>query len=106
MEWFKNYKVPTGKPENKFAFNAEAKGRLLALEIVEETHKHWLALVGQTAKPGSVSMCASSSASASASAFQSLYSYSLETRIDTCRVHVALSSCLSLLAMHIPVICI
>lgn len=56
VEWLKYYKVPTGKPENKFAFNAEAKGRLLALEIVEETHKHWQALVGQTAKPGSVSI--------------------------------------------------
>lgn len=28
VDWFKIYKVPTGKPENSFAFNAEAKDKV------------------------------------------------------------------------------
>lgn len=27
-EWFKIYKIPDGKPENKFAFNGEAKNKV------------------------------------------------------------------------------
>lgn len=29
MDWFKRYKVPDGKPENQFAFNAEFKDRVI-----------------------------------------------------------------------------
>lgn len=28
-EWFKIYKIPDGKPENKFAFNGEAKNKVI-----------------------------------------------------------------------------
>jgi len=27
-EWFRIYKIPTGKPENQFAFNGEAKNKV------------------------------------------------------------------------------
>jgi len=29
-EWFRIYKIPTGKPENQFAFNGEAKNKVSA----------------------------------------------------------------------------
>eukprot|EP00049_Salpingoeca_infusionum_P017127 m.351823 g.351823 ORF g.351823 m.351823 type:complete len:299 (-) comp16370_c0_seq1:264-1160(-) len=41
VEWFKVYKIPDGKPENKFAFGGEAKNREFALNIVRETHAQW-----------------------------------------------------------------
>ncbi|KAH7637880.1 inorganic pyrophosphatase Nurf-38 isoform X2 [Dermatophagoides farinae] len=41
VEWFKIYKIPDGKPANKFAFNGEAKDREFAEKIVEETHQYW-----------------------------------------------------------------
>lgn len=44
-EWFRIYKIPDGKPENRFAFNGEAKNREFAERIVGETHEHWKALV-------------------------------------------------------------
>jgi len=45
VEWFRVYKMPDGKPENQFAFNAEARDRQFALEVIEETHHHWKQLV-------------------------------------------------------------
>jgi len=44
--WFKVYKMPTGKPCNKFAFNGEFKNRDFALQIIEQTHKQWQSLIG------------------------------------------------------------
>lgn len=44
-EWFRIYKMPTGKPENKFAFNGEFKDRKCALEIIEQTHTFWKKLI-------------------------------------------------------------
>jgi hypothetical protein len=32
-EWFRIYKIPTGKPENQFAFNGEAKNKVEAVFI-------------------------------------------------------------------------
>lgn len=40
-EWFKIYKIPDGKPANKFAFNGEAKDAEFAKKIIEETHEQW-----------------------------------------------------------------
>jgi hypothetical protein len=31
VDWFRRYKVPDGKPENEFAFNAEFKNKVLCL---------------------------------------------------------------------------
>lgn len=45
VEWFRVYKMPDGKPPNEFAFNAEAKPRDFALEVIEETHEHWKKMV-------------------------------------------------------------
>jgi len=45
VDWFRRYKVPEGKPENQFAFNAEFKDKDFAIDIIKSTHDHWRALV-------------------------------------------------------------
>ncbi|EDO34593.1 predicted protein [Nematostella vectensis] len=47
VDWFRIYKIPAGKPENKFAFNAEAKNKEFAMGVVNETHTFWKDLVMQ-----------------------------------------------------------
>lgn len=39
--WFRDYKLPDGKPENKFGYNNKTQNREFALEVVEETHGFW-----------------------------------------------------------------
>ena len=39
MVWFRDYKKPDGKPENKFGFDDQYKNREYTLEVVKETHK-------------------------------------------------------------------
>ncbi|CAF1654732.1 unnamed protein product, partial [Didymodactylos carnosus] len=47
--WFKYYKVPTGKPPNKFALYEQYGDRRYALKVIEETRKYWLKLAnGET----------------------------------------------------------
>jgi len=54
-EWFRVYKMPDGKPENKFAFDGEFKDADFAHKIIEETNVFWKQLVGldeEAADPG------------------------------------------------------
>nr|XP_009239565.2 inorganic pyrophosphatase [Pongo abelii] len=44
VDWFRRNKVPDGKPENEFAFNAEFKDKDFAIDIIKSTHDHWKAL--------------------------------------------------------------
>jgi inorganic pyrophosphatase len=44
-EWFRVYKRPDGKPENKFAFNGDALEKAHALKIIDETNQAWKELV-------------------------------------------------------------
>jgi len=46
-EWFKIYKMPTGKPANKFAFDGQFKNKAYALKVIEETHNFWKKLVNK-----------------------------------------------------------
>jgi len=39
--WFKYYKVPTGKPPNKFALNEQYADRKFARRIINETRQYW-----------------------------------------------------------------
>jgi len=41
VQWFKQYKVPDGKPLNSFAFDEQAKDADYAIEIIRATHEHW-----------------------------------------------------------------
>jgi len=45
-EWFRIYKIPDGKPENKFAFDGEYQDAEFANKIIAETHQYWKQLVG------------------------------------------------------------
>lgn len=36
VEWFRLYKVPDGKPVNRFAFDGEAKGKEFAYKVIDE----------------------------------------------------------------------
>ncbi len=47
-EWFRNYKVPDGKPQNEFALNEEFKGKDFALQVISETNKYWNDLLSGT----------------------------------------------------------
>lgn len=47
-EWFRWYKVPDGKPLNKFGFDEKCLSRKVAEEIVVETHHYWKELVEQS----------------------------------------------------------
>lgn len=44
-QWFRDYKLPDGKPENKFAYNGKYKTQLEAVSIVKKCQKHWANLV-------------------------------------------------------------
>ena len=44
-EWFRVYKRPDGKPENKFAFEGNALEKAHALKIIDETNQAWKELV-------------------------------------------------------------
>lgn len=44
-EWFKIYKIPTGKPPNQFAFDGEAKDKAFALEIIKQANEQWKKLI-------------------------------------------------------------
>ncbi|CAN0292757.1 unnamed protein product [Ectocarpus sp. 6 AP-2014] len=46
-EWFRTYKVPDGKPENKFALDERCMGRSYAMKVVSECHLAWRNLVGK-----------------------------------------------------------
>lgn len=47
VEWFKIYKMPTGKPPNQFAFEGQAKNQAFAMNIVRQTNEQWKVLIGQ-----------------------------------------------------------
>lgn len=44
-DWFRNYKIPDGKPVNEFAFGGEAKDRSFAMKVISETNSFWKRLV-------------------------------------------------------------
>ena len=52
QEWFRVYKIPTGKPENKFAFNGEFKDKEFAHKIIEETNEFWKSLISRNETGG------------------------------------------------------
>uniref|UniRef100_A0AAV1UXD1 inorganic diphosphatase n=1 Tax=Peronospora matthiolae TaxID=2874970 RepID=A0AAV1UXD1_9STRA len=39
--WFRDYKIPDGKPPSDFAFNGEAQPREFAVDVIQQTHESW-----------------------------------------------------------------
>lgn len=44
-QWFRNYKIPDGKPANKFAFDGEYRLQEQTVDVVKENHLAWHKLV-------------------------------------------------------------
>eukprot|EP01098_Paradermamoeba_levis_P007446 TRINITY_DN3079_c0_g1_i1.p1 TRINITY_DN3079_c0_g1~~TRINITY_DN3079_c0_g1_i1.p1 ORF type:complete len:258 (+),score=93.11 TRINITY_DN3079_c0_g1_i1:119-892(+) len=44
-DWFRDYKIPDGKPANKFAFEGQAKDKAFALEVIAQNHQFWQDLI-------------------------------------------------------------
>jgi len=45
FEFLRDYKIPDGKPANKFAYNNELKNRAFSLNIIDENHHEWKKLL-------------------------------------------------------------
>lgn len=43
--WFRDYKIPDGKPKNEFAFDGQYRDCQFAVKIIEETHEMWQQLI-------------------------------------------------------------
>ncbi|CAN3375672.1 inorganic pyrophosphatase, mitochondrial [Diutina rugosa] len=50
--WFRNYKLPDGKPENTFAFNGDFLGAAATVEVVQSCSHHWKTLIQSQGKEG------------------------------------------------------
>ena len=49
MVWFRDYKIPDGKPANRFTNDGLPYGRDTALRVIQETNSHWKSLLsGET----------------------------------------------------------
>ncbi|XP_061534459.1 inorganic pyrophosphatase 2, mitochondrial [Phycodurus eques] len=54
VDWFRKYKVPDGKSENQFGFNAQFQDKDFAVKIIKSTHAHWRALVQKKTNIGGI----------------------------------------------------
>lgn len=56
--WFRNYKIPDGKPANEFAFDGQFKNKQFALDIIGSTNAHWRQLIngGDAEHQGGISL--------------------------------------------------
>lgn len=41
LEWFRDYKIPDGKPANKFGFDNKCMNKAFAMDVIEETHSFY-----------------------------------------------------------------
>ena len=56
-EWFRDYKIPDGKPPNAFGYDAKCMDAAFAAKVVEETHGFYNALKsGRRANDGELSL--------------------------------------------------
>uniref|UniRef100_H2SFG1 inorganic diphosphatase n=1 Tax=Takifugu rubripes TaxID=31033 RepID=H2SFG1_TAKRU len=55
VDWLRKYKMPDGKPENKFGFNEQFQGKDFAVEVIKTAHDHWRALVQKQSDGGGLS---------------------------------------------------
>lgn len=55
--WFRDYKTPDGKPQNKFGYEGACKDKAFALAVVAETHGFYTKLKsGERANDGGLSL--------------------------------------------------
>ena len=54
VNWFRIYKMPTGKPPNQFAFDAKPKNKAFAEDVIRQTHVQWLSLIEGKVDKGAI----------------------------------------------------
>ncbi|KAI3892139.1 hypothetical protein MKW92_032077 [Papaver armeniacum] len=55
-DWFRDYKIPDGKPANKFGLGNKAANKDYALKVITETNEAWAKLVKRTVPAGDLSL--------------------------------------------------
>lgn len=55
-DWFRDYKIPDGKPANKFGLGNKAANKDYALKVIAETNESWAKLVKRTVPAGELSL--------------------------------------------------
>ncbi|KAK9134175.1 hypothetical protein Syun_013505 [Stephania yunnanensis] len=55
-DWFRDYKIPDGKPPNKFGLGNKAANKDYALKVITETNESWAKLVKRSIPSGELSL--------------------------------------------------
>ncbi|KAE8008258.1 hypothetical protein FH972_004788 [Carpinus fangiana] len=55
-DWFRDYKIPDGKPANKFGLGNKAANKDYALKVITETNEAWAKLVKRSIPAGELSL--------------------------------------------------
>ncbi|EFH42877.1 hypothetical protein ARALYDRAFT_358655 [Arabidopsis lyrata subsp. lyrata] len=55
-DWFRDSKIPDGKPANKFGLGDKPTNKDYALKIIHETNESWAKLVKRSVSPGDLSL--------------------------------------------------
>lgn len=55
-DWFRDYKIPDGKPANKFGLGNKAANKDYALKVITETNESWAKLVKRNIAAGELSL--------------------------------------------------
>ncbi|KAK1359155.1 Inorganic diphosphatase [Heracleum sosnowskyi] len=55
-DWFRDYKIPDGKPANKFGLGNKAANKDYALKVITETNESWAKLVKRSVPAGELSL--------------------------------------------------
>jgi inorganic pyrophosphatase len=55
-DWFRDYKIPDGKPANKFGLGDKAADKEYALKVIAETNEAWAKLVKRSVPAGELSL--------------------------------------------------
>ncbi|TYJ50256.1 hypothetical protein E1A91_A01G193300v1 [Gossypium mustelinum] len=54
--WFRDYKIPDGKPANNFGLGNKAASKEYALKVIKETNESWAKLVKRSIPAGDLSL--------------------------------------------------
>ncbi|EOA21829.1 hypothetical protein CARUB_v10002295mg [Capsella rubella] len=55
-DWFRDYKIPDGKPANRFGLGDKPANKEYALKIIHETNESWAKLVKRSVDAGDLSL--------------------------------------------------
>ncbi|KAL0384366.1 UNVERIFIED_CONTAM: Soluble inorganic pyrophosphatase 6, chloroplastic [Sesamum radiatum] len=55
-DWFRDYKIPDGKPANKFGLGNKPANKDYALKVITETNESWAKLVKRSIPAGELSL--------------------------------------------------